>query len=388
MPKRGGMRQRVLLLLIGCVGYAYAGYPLLLLLLSRARSRPIRKGPAEPTFSIVIPAHNEAQILPRKLESILNQDYPPALVEVLVASDGSTDDSGAVVASYSANGVRFLDYERGGKAATLNRAVTAAQNEILIFTDANAILAPGALRAIAANFADPTVGGVSANEQREPGATASSAGLGERLYWEYDKWVKQAESRLGSIVSASGSLYAIRRALFCPISDPSATDDFAISTQVIRAGYRLVFEPEAITWEPPVAKDEIEYGRKVRIVTRGLRSVWGIRELLLPWRGGFYSVQLWSHKVVRRLVGVAVVGIAVANLTLLHRPFWRLVLGAQATLYGLAIAGWRGSGRPWARKPWFYVPYYFCLSNIAATLGVIQFLRQHRVSIWEPRRDT
>ena len=188
---------------------------------------------------------------------------------------------------------------------------------------------PGLLRAIAANFADPTVGGVSANERRDPEATASPAGLGERLYWEYDKWVKQAESRIGSIVSASGSLYAIRRELFQPITDPSATDDFAISTQVVRAGYRLVFEPQAITWEPPVAKDEIEFNRKVRIVTRGMRSVWGVRELLAPWRGGFYAVQLWSHKVVRRLVGVLAVGIMLANLSLVRRPIWRLTLSVK-----------------------------------------------------------
>ncbi len=382
------MRQRLLIVLIGFVGYAYAGYPLLLLILNRIRSRPIVKGPIELSYSIIVPAHNESQILPQKLESILNQDYPPSLVEVLVASDGSTDDSSTIVAAYEDRGVRFLDYERNGKAATLNRATAEAQNQILIFTDANAILAPGALRAIADNFADPCVGGVSANERRDPSAMASSAGLGERLYWEYDKWVKMAESRLGSIVSASGSLYAIRRELFRPIADPSATDDFAISTQVIRAGYRLVFEPEAVTWEPPVAKDDIEYGRKVRIVTRGLRSVWGVRELLLPWRGGFYSVQLWSHKVVRRLVGVVAVGIFLMNLSVLRHRFWRLTMGMQATLYALAIAGWRGAGRPWARKPWFYVPYYFCLSNIAATLGVIQFLRRRRVSIWEPRRDT
>lgn len=382
------MRQRILMVLIGCVGYAYAGYPILLLLMNLVRRRPIRRGPVEPSFSIIIPAHNEAQILARKLDSILNQDYPPARIDVLVASDGSTDDSAAIVAGYNDHGIRFLDYPRGGKAATLNRAVTEAHNDILVFTDANAILAPGTLRAIASNFADPEVGGVSANERREPDTTTSPAGLGERLYWEYDKWVKLAESRIGSIVSASGSLYAIRRNLFVPIVDPSATDDFAISTQVVRAGYRLVFEPDAVTWEPPVARDDIEYNRKVRIVTRGLRSVWGVRELLLPWRGGFYSVQLWSHKVVRRLVGIFAVGIFVSNLSLVRRPFWRLVMGIQLALYGMAVAGWRGAGRPWARKPWFYVPYYFCLSNVAATLGVIQFLRQRRVTIWEPRRDT
>ncbi len=375
------------MVLIGCVGYAYIGYPILLSLLSFVRTRPIQKGAVEPSISIIIPAHNEAQILPRKLESIVNQDYPPDLVEVLVASDGSTDGSKKIIAEFGDPHVRFLDYERGGKAATLNRAAAEARSDVLVFTDANAILAPGTLRSIASNFADARVGGVSANERREPGAYASSAGLGERLYWEYDKWIKKAESRIGSIVSASGSLYAIRRELFRPIADPSATDDFAISTQVVRAGYRLVFESDAVTWEPPVAKDEIEYGRKVRIVTRGLRSVWGIRELLLPWRGGFYSVQLWSHKVARRLVGGFTVGIFVANLSLVKHPFWRLIMAGQFAFYGLALAGWRGAGHRWARKPWFYLPYYFCLSNVAATVGIIQFLRQRRVTIWEPRRD-
>lgn len=381
------MRQRLLMVLIGCVGYAYVGYPILLLLLSRFRARPVQKGTGEPSFSIIIPAHNEAQIIAKKVDSILNQDYPASLVEVLVASDGSTDDSAAIVAAHADRGVRFLDYPRAGKAATLNRAVGETRHEIVIFTDANAILAPGLLRALASPFADPEVGGVSANEQRDPSVTASPAGLGERIYWEYDKWVKQVESQIGSIVSASGSLYAIRRELFVPISDPSATDDFAISTQVIRAGYRLVFEPDAVTWEPPVAKDDIEFNRKVRIVTRGLRSVWGIRELLLPWRSGFYSVQLFSHKIVRRLVGGAAVAIFITNLSLVKRPFWRLVLVKQLAFYGLALVGWRGSGHRWARKPWYYLPYYFCLSNIAATLGIVQFLRRRRVTIWEPRRD-
>lgn len=381
------MRQRLLWSLVALVAYAYGGYPVLLWVTGRFRHRPISRGSVTPSISVIIPAHNEERILARKLDSVLAQDYPAERLEVLVASDGSTDRTNMIAAGYGERGVRLLALERNGKARSLNRAASDARGEILVFTDANAILAPGALRALAANFADPTVGGVSANEVRDPQAEASAVGLGERLYWEYDKWLKQAESRVGSMVSASGSMYAIRAELFRPIEDPSATDDFAISTQVVRAGYRLVFEPEAVTFEPPPDKGAVEFGRKVRIVTRGMRSVYGIRDLLLPWTGGFYALQVWSHKIVRRLVGFCAVAIFVLSLSLVRRPFYRLLAAGQVALYGAATAGFVGRDRPWGRQKWFYIPYYFCLSNVAATLGVLQFLRQRRLEIWEPRRD-
>jgi cellulose synthase/poly-beta-1,6-N-acetylglucosamine synthase-like glycosyltransferase len=382
------MRQRLFIALTSLSIYAYVGYPLLVLLLSRIRSQPVRRGPLTPGLSVIIPAHNEAAILPQKIDSLLAQDYPRDRLEIIVASDGSTDETNEIARSLADRGVRLLDLERGGKAQTLNTAAAAASEEILVFTDANAILTPETLRTLAENFADPTVGGVSANERRQPGTAVSGAGLGERLYWEYDKWLKLTESRVGSMVSASGSLYAIRRDLFRPIQDAAATDDFAISTQVVRAGYRLVFEPDAVTWEPSVAKDEIEFGRRVRIVTRGLRSVYGIRDLLMPWTSGVYALQVWSHKIVRRLVGFFAVGIFALSLSLIRRPVYRLIAIGQLATYLLALTGWLGRRRRWGRKPWFYVPYYFVLSNLAASLGVIQFLRQRRVTIWEPRRDT
>jgi cellulose synthase/poly-beta-1,6-N-acetylglucosamine synthase-like glycosyltransferase len=373
--------------LIALTVYAFAGYPVVLWIVTRFKRMPIARADITPPLSIIIPAHNEEAIILDKLNSILQQDYPIEQVEVLVASDGSTDSTVAIARGLDHPAVRVLDFERAGKAATLNRAVEESRHSILIFTDANAILAPGALRALAANFADDRVGGVSANEVRRESGKTSPAGRGERLYWEYDKWLKRAESEIGSIVAASGSLYAIRRSLFRPISDPAATDDFAISTQVIRAGKRLVFEACAITWEPPMPSGTVEFNRRVRIVTRGLRSVWGIRDLLLPWRSGFYALQLWSHKVIRRFVGFFGAGILIGCLSLWRRQPYRLLTIGQILMYALAFVGWLGQDRTWARRPWFYIPYYFCLSNAAATLGVLAFLRQRRVTIWEPRRD-
>lgn len=384
------MRRSMLALLLGLTAYAFAGYPALLWLVGRFRNRPIRKAPLTPDLTVIVPAFNEERIIARKLASVLEQDYPRDRLAVLVASDGSTDGTNAIVAQLAERDerLRLLALPRGGKAATLNVAAAEARGEVLVFTDANAILTPGALRALAACFADPEVGGVSANERREDRDGATAVGLGERLYWEYDKWLKLAETRVGSMVSASGSCYAIRAALFRPIADPAATDDFTISTQAVRAGKRLVFEPAAVTFEPPPATGEIEFNRKVRIVTRGLRSVYGLRELLLPWRGGLYAVQVWSHKIVRRLVGFFAVGIFALSMSLARRRLERAMLLGQLAFYGLALAGWLGRAARWGRKKPFYIPYYFCLSNVAATLGVIQFARQRQLSVWTPRRDS
>jgi cellulose synthase/poly-beta-1,6-N-acetylglucosamine synthase-like glycosyltransferase len=383
------MRRRLLALLLGLTAYAYAGYPVLLWCVGRVRNRPVSKGAVTPSVTVIIAAYNEERIIARKLRSVLEQEYPREALSVLVASDGSTDATNRIVAELAERDerLRLLALPRGGKAATLNAAAAEARGEIFVFTDANAIFAPGALRALLANFADPDVGGVSANERRDDTDGATSVGLGERLYWEYDKWLKLAESRVGSMVSASGSCYAIRGALFRPITDPAATDDFTISTQVVRAGRRLVFEPEAVTLEPPPATGQIEFNRKVRIVTRGLRSVYGIRELLLPWRGGFYALQVWSHKIVRRLVPFFAIGVFALTLSLVRRPFERLLVAGQVALYGLATLGWVGRGRPWGRNKLLYIPYYFCLSNVAAMLGVLQFARQRKLSVWTPRRE-
>jgi cellulose synthase/poly-beta-1,6-N-acetylglucosamine synthase-like glycosyltransferase len=381
------MRVNILYVLIGLLAYVFAGYPVLLRIVCVMRRRPVVKGDIEPSLTIVIPAHNEERVIAQKLNSIIEQDYPRDRVEILVASDGSTDATNEIAEQFGDKRVTLLALPRGGKAQTLNEAAGRAANEILIITDANAILAPGCLRAIVANFNDPMVGGVSANERRTDDIAASAAGLGERLYWEYDKWLKMTESEIGSIVSASGSLYAIRRSLFVPIIDPAATDDFAISTQVVRAGYRLVFEPDAVTWEPPIGKESVEFSRRVRIVTRGLRSVYGIRELLLPWNSGFYAIQLWSHKILRRLTGILAIALFAISLSLLNHRLYRLVALGQIAFYALAVVGWAGQRHRWGRRPWFLIPYYFCLSNAAATVGLMQFARQRTVTIWEPRRD-
>lgn len=370
---------------LGLIAYAYAGFPLALALAARWRRRPVRKAPCEPTVSLVVVAYNEEGVIAEKLANIRELDYDPARLEVVVASDGSTDRT--VERARAADPrARVLDFPRLGKAHALNRAAASAGGEILVFSDANAMYEPGALRALTANFADPEVGGVCGNMRTLP-RRSSLAGEGERLYWEYDKWLKARESDLGSIVSADGSIYAVRRALFRPAED-YVTDDFIISVRVVEQGYRLVFEPEAVSWEPvlPRARDQLR--RRVRIVEAALRGLFLVRGLMNPRRHGLYAWVLVSHKLLRRMVAPLLVALLLLTAACWDRGLpYRVALAAQASIYLAALAGWLGENL--GRSPRVLrVPFYFCVGNWGTLLGWYQVLRhRRRESLWEPIRD-
>ena len=251
--------------------------------------------------------------------------------------------------------MRVLDLPRTGKATALNTAVAASTGQILVFSDANTAYAPDAIRQLVRAFADPEVGGVAGNQVYLPSKAASgpvptdptaatAVGEGERTYWDFDRLVKDAESLGGSVISATGAIYAMRRELFVEVPD-GVTDDFVTSTQVIAAGRRLVFEPAAVAIEPVAGSSGREYRRKVRIMTRGLRGVTVARGLLDPRRTGFYALQLVTHKVLRRLMAIPVLVIAATSVAL-----WDEVrsTGWQSS----ASRGLRpGRGRAGARRP-------------------------------------
>src|SRR5262249_7601396 len=276
------------------------------------------------------------------------------------ASDGSTDRT--VDAARRAGAQQVLDLPRVGKITALNAGVEAASGEILVFTDADSLFRPDTLEELMANFADPTVGGVSTNEVSGIEADASGVARGEGLYWRYEQWIKRLEDKVGSTVSASGRLYAVRRSLFRPATVTAGTDDFGISTQVRKAGGRLAFDEATVVLVDSPVDATSELRRKVRVMNRGLRAAFSLGELLLPWRGGLYSVQVLSHKVLRRLVPVFLFMALVASAWLAAlSAVWWLVLGPQLVFYGLALAGWAGRRRVWGRARPLWVPYYFCL---------------------------
>lgn len=281
--------------------YIFILFPALVLLRGLLVRRPYVIADITPSLSMVIAAYNEAGTIRAKLENILSLDYPPGLLEVVIASDGSIDGTDEIVGSYANRGIKLLSLPRTGKNAALTKGALSATGEILVFSDANSMYAPGALRALVHPFADPKVGGVVGNQMYKFDKRNASTSAGERGYWDFDRLLKHFQDRAGSVTSATGSIYAIRRKLFQPI-DLGLVDDFMASTGVILQGFRLVFAGDAVSYEGVAESKKLEFSRKVRITLQGLKSVRLRAELLNPFRYGFYAVQLFSHKLLRRLI--------------------------------------------------------------------------------------
>lgn len=363
--------------------YIYFGYPALIFLVSRLRPRPFRRG-GEPTVTVLIPVYNEEGVIADKIANTLALDYPPDRLETLVVSDGSTDATEAIVRRFG-DRVGLLSLPRSGKAFALNEGARAARGEILVLTDANTLLEPGSLRPLVDPFADPEVGGVCGNKKQRPPAGADATAEGENLYWRWDKWQKALESRAGSIFAADGTLYAVRKELYVPIADPAQADDIAISARIVLQGRRLLYEPRAVAWEEAPAEGRDEFRRKVRVTNHSVRALWNLGRGL--WTSGFYSVELLSHKFFRHLVPFFLIPLFFSNAALAvdGSPVFRILFAGQVLFYGLALAGFALRGTRLGKAKPFTVPYYFCLVNAAAFLGVLSILRGRRLRAWTPR---
>jgi glycosyltransferase involved in cell wall biosynthesis len=365
------------------IAWTYALFPVVTLLLGAVRPRPVRAGDVTPSVAVVIAAHNEERDIGPKLANVLAQDYPAGGLDVVVAADGCSDGTEDIVRGHADRGVRLIALARGGKAAALNAAIGSCTADVLVLSDANSMLAPGALRALVAPFADPQVGGVAGDQRYLAQDAALGETAGERSYWSMDRMLKQAQSRAGSVTSATGSLYAVRRALVQPVVD-GVTDDFYVSTGVVEAGSRLVFAPDAVAFEPPAVSDADEYARKTRIMTRGLRGVYLRRGLLNPFRHGYYAVQLLSHKVLRRLMVAPLAGLLLG--TALHPGLlWRLAALAQAGLYAAGGLGLLLRSRGLRSGP-LTIPAFFVMVNWASAHAVWNLARGRRIDRWQPRR--
>ena len=385
---------------LAVVAYVYFGYPALLAVRARLRPRPVRRGPVRPRISVIIAAYNEADVIERKLDDVLGNGYPTDRLEILVASDGSTDDTEPIVRRHPAEQVRLLSLPRRGKVPALNDAAAEATGDVLVFTDADTLLEPGSLVRLVECFADPDVGGVTGRKvlaaspsDPEPAADGPGGLEGEGLYARYEEWQKRLEGAAGSTVASHGALHAVRRELYSTIEDPAVADDQAISARIVLQGYRLAYEPNAVARVEPPREGASELRRKVRIANQVLLALFDLGPAL--WTSGFYSVQLVSHKLLRYLVPVFLTAMLVSNaaLALGPHPAWRALLAAHLGFYGLAGAGWLVGGRGRARTRLLGVPYYFCLVNVAALLALVSVLRGTRQSTWNRRsgfhgRDT
>lgn len=365
------------------VAWVYAGYPLALVALGLVRPRPRRRAPIELPLSVIVAAHDEVEVIAGKVANVLRSDYPPELLELIVASDGSQD--GTVEAARRAGATRVLDLPRIGKLAALNRAEQVASGEILVFTDADSLFEPGTLRRLVSNFADERVDGVAANVVRFVEEDGRPVARGEGLYWRYERLLKRLEDKVGSVVSASGHLYAVRRSAFAPSTETAGTDDFLISSQVVRAGGRLAFDEEAVVLVATPEEGGTELRRKVRVMNRGLRSILALGDALLPTRTGLYALEVIFHKLLRRFVAFFLVALLASSAVLAARsPAWWLVLAPQLAFYALAAAGALLARTRWGRLRPLWIPYYFCLANGAAALAVLSLLAGVRFTTWEP----
>lgn len=368
------------------VAYSYAGYPVLTLLRGVLMRRPYETQDITPSVSLIIAAHNEADVIEAKLQNALSLDYPPDRLNVVVASDGSTDGTNEIVQRHNTGRVTLLALPRVGKAPALDAAVEAASGEVLAFSDANSMYAPQAIRQIVRPFADPSVGGVAGN-QVYLDAAQDSGGEGEKAYWSFDRTLKELQSRAGNVTSATGAIYAIRRELYQPVIG-GVTDDFYISTGVIAQHRRLVFAADAVAYEAVAGATGKEFSRKVRITTRGLQAVVVRRELLNPFRHGFYALQLLSHKVLRRLVVFPLlVVLAVSPLLWAAGWLYRLALVGQLAFYGLAAIGALLEETRLGQKKPFAIPFYFCMVNAACLVAAANIVRGRRIEQWETERS-
>ena len=358
-------------------------YPLVLWLRARLAPVPIAAADCIPAVDLIICAHNEAASIEAKLENALALDYPRDRLEIWLASDGSTDATVEIARGFQARGVRVLDLPRNGKAFALTAAVEASRAEVLAFSDATSLWVTHALRALMRPFADERVGGV-AGDQRYARAGESDDAIGERSYWSFDRRLKQWQSRAGTVISATGAIYAVRRDLFQP-PPADATDDFMVSTGVVAQGKRLVFAEDAIAFEFPAEGSAGEFRRKVRVTTRGLRAVGYRRALLDPSQSGVYAFELLLHKLWRRLTWIPLL------VLMLAAPMCWSEGGALAAL-GVAVVGGMAAGivglafPALARFKPLAVASYFLMVNVACAMATLNALRGHRVSHWDPER--
>jgi glycosyltransferase involved in cell wall biosynthesis len=368
----------------GClvfIGYAYAGYPLALYLLARLIGRPVSRAPFTPSVSFIITARNEAARIRAKVENTLALDYPRDRLEILVASDHSDDGTDAIVSGFSDRGVRLLRApERKGKEAAQALAIAATSGEVLVFSDAATRLDPGGVASIVQNFADPTIGCASSVDRV---LAADGTPTGEGAYVRYEMLLRALESKVGSVVGLSGSFFAARR----QVCSPWPTDlpsDFNTLLNTLRLGMRGVSDPAAVGSYVDLSDPKGEYARKVRTVSRGLRSLARNLHLLNPVRYGLAAWQLFSHKLCRWMVPFAMIGaLFTSGLLAPESGVYAVAFGLQCFAY--VAAGWGLlAGKRFAGPA--RIVGFFVLVNISILHAWFNTIRGRKAVTWEPTR--
>jgi cellulose synthase/poly-beta-1,6-N-acetylglucosamine synthase-like glycosyltransferase len=373
---------------IGLVVYVYLGYPVLVDLLSRLRkaARDSCRGlPELPRVTVIIPAHNEERWIARKIENTLALNYPRNRVQILIGSDGSSDSTVGTARQFVSEGVEVAHFaERAGKCITINRLLPKARGDIILFTDANALLEPDVLQRMLPHFTDPQVGCVTGN--RTCAATDSPATDGEGLYWRYENWIRRSESQIDSCLGGYGQILAARRPLVRQI--PGASDDFHVPMQIlVSTGKRVVFEPHAIARIPAAATLGQELERKIRSHVSLFHDSYYLRDGLKPWKSTVWW-QFWSHHVLRLFVPYALL-MALLSSAFLWRAaaLYRVITIGQCVFYMAAATGYLLTH--WGiRMRIVYIPFYFVFANLAVFLAWVRWARGKHQYAWQRTERT
>jgi cellulose synthase/poly-beta-1,6-N-acetylglucosamine synthase-like glycosyltransferase len=337
-----------------------------------------------PSLSVLISAYNEERNIRKKIEQTLRLNYPASEFEVVVASDGSTDQTDEIVQSFKNPRVRLMRIEgRHGKTHVQNEAVKVCKGEIVVFSDSTTVYHQDALRFLAANYQDSRVGSVSGRYQYFDANGDSPTALGTISFWNYENAIKLFQSRINTITGCCGCIYSTRKGIYANLPD-DVISDLVQPLKTIQQGYRVVFEEKALAYEETTLTTREEFKMRVRVATRGIRGVLCVPDLLKPWRNAWVSFQLFSHKILRWLVPFFLLTLLISNTFLLNRLVFKVCFAFQIVFYLLALVSlviplhrnWKLLG----------IPLYFCTLNLAAFVSVIQVSRGEKYIVWETVR--
>ena len=364
--------------------YVYAGYPLLLAMIGLFIRRRRPEPGYCPQISVLIAAYNEEAAIERKIQQTLALEYPAGKIEVLILSDCSTDRTDEMVNSFPDRRVRLVRMsERRGKTHAQNQGIRQAGGEVIIFSDATAVYHPKALLYLACNYQDAAVGAVSGRYQYFDPGEQSPTGLGSVAFWNYENLIKKLQSRIRTITGCCGCIYSVRKAAYTDLAD-DVISDLVQPLQAIRKGYKVLFEDRALAYEETTQSTAEEFAMRVRVVTRAMRGLLSVSDLLKPWKFAWPAFQLWSHKVLRWMVPLFLIALLAANVMLLDSPIYRVALAAQLFFYAAAILNMLVPvHRKW--KP-LGIPLFFCTLNAAALMSMVEICRGRKYVTWQTVR--
>lgn len=377
--------EALILFLLFIMFYSYLGYPLTLFVLSLfSKNKILKDNDFLPEVSLLIAAYNEEATINDKIRNSLDLDYPKDKLEIVVVSDGSTDNTDEIVKSFASSGVRLFRVEgRVGKTEARNQAVLAMRKEIIVFSDATAVYEKDAIRKLVRNFSDESVGMVSGNLTYFDKAQ-SSMGLATKIYWNYEKAIKKAQSRLYTLTGAVGCINAFRRKLY-HVLPPNIIEDFTEPLMIVAQNYRIVYEEEAVSYERTTEKPSQEFHMRVRVIRGGMKGfIYAFRRLSFK-KHSFVLFQLFGHKVLRWLMPIFLIMLFLTNMMVLtfeQGQLWNLLMMAQLVCYSIALIGLKWKPRGIAGKL-FSIPTYFLIINAASLKALYLTLTTDLEATWE-----